>query len=99
MPGRPVLGSYYEQAISKTAPHPAAARLWEEYLYSVEAQNLYLKGAAIPVRLAAMTTAGTIDKAALAALPPVNGTPVFMSDAQATAASAYLAAHWAAAIG
>ncbi|HEY8814468.1 MAG TPA: hypothetical protein VIP57_05115 [Candidatus Dormibacteraeota bacterium] len=46
-----------------------------------------------------MTTAGTLDKAALAALPPVNGTPVFMSNDQSTAASAYLASHWAAAIG
>jgi putative spermidine/putrescine transport system substrate-binding protein len=99
LPGGQVVGSYYNQAISKTATHPAAARLWEEFLYSDQGQNLYLKGAGIPVRLAAMTTAGTVDKAALAALPPVNGTPVFMSDAQSTAASAYLAAHWAAAIG
>ena len=73
--------------------------MWEEFLYSDTGQNLYLKGAGIPVRLAAMTTAKTVDQAALAALPPVNGTPVFMSDAQSTAASAYLASHWAAAIG
>jgi putative spermidine/putrescine transport system substrate-binding protein len=99
LPGGQVVGSYYNQAISKTAPHPAAARLWEEYLYSDSGQNLYLKGAGIPVRLAAMKTSGTIDQAALAALPPVNGTPVFMSNAQSTNASAYLAAHWAAAIG
>ena len=25
--------AYYDQAISKSAPHPAAARLWEEYLF------------------------------------------------------------------
>jgi putative spermidine/putrescine transport system substrate-binding protein len=99
LPGGNVVGSYYNQAISKTATHPAAARLWEEFLYSDTGQNLYLKGAGIPVRLAAMTTAKTVDQAALAALPPVNGTPVFMSDAQSTAASAYLASHWAAAIG
>ena len=30
--------AYYDQAISKYAPHPAAARLWEEYLYSVTRQ-------------------------------------------------------------
>jgi putative spermidine/putrescine transport system substrate-binding protein len=99
LPGGQVVGSYYNQAVSKTAAHPAAARLWEEFLYSDTGQNLYLKGAGIPVRLAAMTTAGTLDKAALAALPPVNGTPVFMSSTQSTAASAYLASHWAAAIG
>jgi putative spermidine/putrescine transport system substrate-binding protein len=99
LPSGSVVSSYYNQAISKTAPHPAAARLWEEYLYSNEGQNWFLKGGALPIRLAAMTAAGTADAAALAALPPVNGTPVSMSDAQSTAASAYLAAHWAAAIG
>jgi putative spermidine/putrescine transport system substrate-binding protein len=99
LPTGQVVGSYYEQAISKTAPHPAAARLWEEYLYSAEAQNLFLKGGAHPIEQVAMTTAGTIDKAALSALPPVNGSPVFMSDAQGATASAYLAAHWAQAIG
>src|ERR1700684_4562288 len=38
--------AYYDQAISKTAPHPAAARLWEEYLYSTAGQNLWLEGKA-----------------------------------------------------
>ena len=78
VPSDAVLGGYYAQAISKTAPHPAAARLWEEYLYSDEGQNLWLKGGARPVRQAAMTTAGTIDAAAAAALPQVTGTPVFL---------------------
>jgi putative spermidine/putrescine transport system substrate-binding protein len=98
LPTGQVIGSYYEQAISKVAPHPAAARLWEEYIYSAEGQNYYLKGGARPVEVAAMTSAGTVDKDALSALPPVNGTPVFMTDAQGAAASAYLAAHWAQAI-
>lgn len=98
VPNNAILGGYYAQAISKTAPHPAAARLWEEYLYSDEGQNLWLKGLARPVRQAAMEKAGTVDKAAAAALPAVNGTPVFLSAAQATAAKNYLASHWAAAI-
>jgi putative spermidine/putrescine transport system substrate-binding protein len=98
VPSNAILGGYYAQAVSKTAPHPAAARLWEEYLYSNEGQNLWLKGLARPVRQAAMTTAGSVDAAAAAALPPVNGTPVFLSADQATAAKTYLAAHWAAAI-
>lgn len=98
VPSNAILGGYYAQAISKTAPHPAAARLWEEYLYSDEGQNLWLKGLARPVRQAAMVKAGTVDKAAAAALPAVNGTPVFLSADQATAAKNYLASHWAAAI-
>jgi putative spermidine/putrescine transport system substrate-binding protein len=98
VPSNAILGGYYAQAVSKTAPHPAAARLWEEYLYSDEGQNLWLKGLARPVRQAAMTTSGKVDAAAAAALPAVNGTPVFLSASQATAASAYLGSHWAAAI-
>ncbi len=35
---------FYSQAINKDAPHPAAARLWQEYLYSAEGQNLWLAG-------------------------------------------------------
>ena len=57
-----VVAGYYFQAINADAPHPAAARLWEEFLYSDEGQNLWLKGGARPVRGDAMAEAGTIDK-------------------------------------
>jgi len=50
IPQNAVLGGYYAQAVNKGAPHPAAARLWEEFLYSDEGQNLWLKGGARPVR-------------------------------------------------
>src|SRR5437764_6559918 len=99
VPSNAILLDYYAQAVSKTAPHPAAARLWEEYLYSDEGQNLWLKGLARPVRMAAMQASGKIDAAAAAKLPQVNGTPVFLTDAQATKAKEYLASHWAQAIG
>jgi putative spermidine/putrescine transport system substrate-binding protein len=98
VPPNATVGGYYVQAINKQAPHPAAARLWEEYLYSDEGQNLWLKGGARPVRQAAMTTSGKIDATAAAALPPVRGTPVFPTQAQQTAAGAYVSAHWSAAI-
>ena len=99
VPANAVVGGYYAQAISNSAAHPAAARLWEEFLYSDEGQNLYLKGGARPVRMTAMTTAGTVDAAASAALPKVDGTPAFLTPEQATKAKAYLAANWAKAIG
>jgi putative spermidine/putrescine transport system substrate-binding protein len=99
VPAGAVVGGYYVQAISKSAPHPAAARLWEEYLYSDEGQNLWLKGGARPVREAAMVAAGTIDKAAYAALPKAVGTPVFLTKEQNTKANTYLGANWAKAIG
>jgi putative spermidine/putrescine transport system substrate-binding protein len=99
VPAGAVIGGYYVQAINKDAAHPAAARLWEEYLYSDEGQNLWLKGGARPVREAAMVTAGTIDKTAHDALPKADGTPVFLTSAQSDKANAYLAANWAKAIG
>ncbi len=101
IPPSAVLGGYYAQAISKTAPHPAAARLWEEFLYSQArdgGQNLWLLGGARPVELAAMTAAGTVNATAARKLPPVRGTPRFLSPAQATRAANYVAAHWAQAI-
>jgi len=99
-PGVP-LGGYYTQAINKNAPHPAAARLWEEFLYSQAAgggQNLWLQGGARPVEQLAMANNGSIDKAAAAKLPAISGTPIFLSQSQATGAATYLSANWQAAI-
>jgi putative spermidine/putrescine transport system substrate-binding protein len=98
VPSNAIIGGYYSQAINKAAPHPAAARLWEEYLYSDAGQNLWLKGGARPVRMAAMVTAGTIDAAAAAALPAVTGTPQVPSGDQTSKASAYVVANWSAAV-
>ncbi|GIM93803.1 ABC transporter substrate-binding protein [Paractinoplanes toevensis] len=99
VPSGAVLGSYYVQAISKDAPHPAAARLWEEFLYSDDGQNLWLKGGARPVRAEAMQKAGTIDATAFAALPKIEGTPVVPTEAQNTKAKEYLTANWAKTVG
>ena len=41
---------YYCQAINATAPHPWAARLWQEFLYSDQGQLLWLKGYSHPAR-------------------------------------------------
>jgi len=99
VPANAVVGGYYVQAINKDAPHPAAARLWQEFLYSDQGQNLWLKGGARPVREDAMTKAGTIDAAAHSALPPTQGTPVFLTKEQEAKAKNYLAANWANAVG
>jgi putative spermidine/putrescine transport system substrate-binding protein len=101
IPQNAILGGYYAQAINKGAPHPAAARLWEEFLYSQAAsggQNLWLQGGARPVEQLAMANNGSIDKAAAAKLPAVSGTPVFLSGPQSTDAANYLAANWAKAV-
>jgi putative spermidine/putrescine transport system substrate-binding protein len=101
IPSNAVLGGYYAQAINKSAPHPAAARLWEEFLYSQATdggQNLWLQGGARPVEEAAMTANGSIDKSAAAKLPAVSGTPLFLTEGQATSAANYLATNWAKAV-
>ena len=101
VPSNAVLGGYYAQAINKNAPHPAAARLWEEFLYSQATdggQNLWLVGGARPVEMSAMMASKSINSAAAAKLPPVSGTPVFLSATQATDAATYLAQNWAQAV-
>lgn len=99
VPKEAVVAGYYYQAVNADAPHPAAARLWQEYLYSDEGQNLWLKGGARPVRFDAMKTAGTLDTAAAEALPPVEGTAVVPTQADSDAGKAYLAENWANAVG
>ncbi|RSN13405.1 ABC transporter substrate-binding protein [Streptomyces sp. WAC 01325] len=89
---------YYSQAINKDAPHPAAARLWQEYLYSTEGQNLWLKGFARPVLMPAMDKAGTLDKTAAAKLPEVSGTPAFPTEDQQNKAKTVLGQGWAKAV-
>ncbi|MER6211917.1 extracellular solute-binding protein [Streptomyces sp. NPDC001642] len=89
---------YYSQAINKDAPHPAAARLWQEYLYSAEGQNLWLKGYARPALMTSMESAGTLDKTAAAKLPQVTGTPSFPTEDQQSKAKTVIAQGWAKAV-
>jgi len=87
--------SYYCQAINATAPHPWAARLWEEFLYSDQGQLLYLKGYAHPARFADLLKRNVVPKAQLAALPalPAGGVK-FASLAQQNKAKAVVNAQW-----
>ena len=91
--------SYYNQAVSVDAPHPAAARLWQEFLYSPEAQNMFIEGGAYPVTLAAMTEAGTVDADAIAAIGTIDGELVTPTEDQSATAATLLSEKWAAAIG
>jgi putative spermidine/putrescine transport system substrate-binding protein len=98
VPEEAVVAGYYFQAINADAPHPAAARLWQEFLYSDEGQNLWLEGGARPVRGDAMAEAGTIDEELWGALPEVSGEPVIPTDEQTVTAGEYLASNWSKAI-
>jgi len=70
VPATGVQAGVYVQAISAYAPHPNAAKLWMEYLYSDEGQLLWLKGYCHPARFNAMSKAGKIPQDLLDALPP-----------------------------
>ena len=50
VPKTGVVAGVYVQAISAYAPHPNAAKLWMEYLYSDEGQIVWLKGYCHPIR-------------------------------------------------
>ncbi len=101
VPSDVLLGEYYSQAISASAPDPAAARLWEEYLYSVQGQNLWLAGGARPAELAFMQAHHTANKGLVAKLPalPAHVTPLFPSTAQIEAAATVVNSTWAAKVG
>ncbi|MGP4001069.1 ABC transporter substrate-binding protein [Streptomyces sp. 8N706] len=93
-----VFAQYYTQAINKDAPHPAAARLWQEYLFSPEGQNLRLDGYARPVLMDAMKEDRTLHEIAAAWLPEVEGTPRFPTEEQTVRAKKAVARGWADAV-
>ena len=88
----------YVQAISAYAPHPNAAKLWMEYLYSDEGQTLWMKGYCHPIREADMRERGVIPADLLAKLPDVSGA-VFPTLDQLNAAKELITVNWDAAVG
>jgi putative spermidine/putrescine transport system substrate-binding protein len=88
------VAAFYNDAINKDAAHPAAARCWIEYVFSDEGQNTWLKGFALPVRLAAMQEAGTLDQAAAAAINAPSTAPVQLTQEQIDKATKYLTDNW-----
>ena len=69
VPTQGVYGAHYCQAINATAPHPWAARLWQEFLYSDAGQLLWLKGYSHPALFADMVRRKVVPKAMINALP------------------------------
>jgi putative spermidine/putrescine transport system substrate-binding protein len=99
VPDNAAVAGYYYQAINADAPHPAAARLWQEFLYGDEGQNLYAAGGVRPVRADAMLRAGTMNPAVVAKIPVIDGPVTVPSPAQTSAAATYLQDNWAKAVG
>ncbi len=92
------LAGVYVQAISAYAPHPNAAKLWMEYLYSDEGQLAWASGFCHPIRFEAMSAAGTIPAEVLAQLPSTEGA-YFPSIAEIEAAKAIITAGWPTVVG
>ena len=101
VPADGVYAAYYAQAINSSAPHPWAARLWEEFCYSDQGQIIWLKGYSHPARFNDLAQRKVIPKNLLAALPDsaVYAKVKFASLAQQTNAKAKIAAEWPSKVG
>jgi putative spermidine/putrescine transport system substrate-binding protein len=91
-------GGLYVQAISAFAPHPNAAKLWMEFLYSDEGQNIWLKGYCNPIRFEDMSTRNAIPAEILAKLPDTAGA-VFPTLDQLNTATALITKNWDSVVG
>ena len=88
----------YVQAISAYAPHPNAAKLWMEFLYSDEGQAIWMKGYCHPIREADMRERGVIPEDLLAKLPDTTGA-VFPTLEQLNAAGELITTQWDTVVG
>jgi putative spermidine/putrescine transport system substrate-binding protein len=88
----------YVQGISAYAPHPNAAKLWQEFLYSDEGQNIWLKGYCHPIRYEDLTANTKVPQEQLDKLPDVAGA-VFPSLDQLNAATTLITEGWDSVVG
>jgi putative spermidine/putrescine transport system substrate-binding protein len=91
-------GGMYIQAISAFAPHPNAAKLWMEWIYSDEGQNVWLKGYCNPIRYDDMAARNAIPADLKAKLPDTKGAFLPTLD-QITKATTAITAGWPTTVG
>ena len=101
IPSDGVIAGVYVQAISAYAPHPNAAKLWMEYIYSDEGQLGWLSGYCHPIRFNDMAARGVIPADLLAKLPAPEAyaKAIFPSLDEQSAAKAVVAEIWATEMG
>lgn len=101
VPKSAVIAGVYIQAISAFAPHPSAAKLWMEYLYSDEGQLGWLKGYCHPIRFNDLAAKGLIPKELLDKLPPAEGyaKAIFPTLDEQAAAKEVITKKWDAVVG
>ncbi len=92
--------SFYNEAINKDAPHPAAARLWQEWIYSDEVQTIFLEANAVPVRIDALKESGAVDDKLIeqATFGTDSADWISPDPKQVEAANKLLGERWAAAV-
>jgi putative spermidine/putrescine transport system substrate-binding protein len=94
----PPFAGVYAQAISAYAPHPNAAKLWMEFLYSDEGQLLWMEGYCYPIRFDDLSARGVIPEELLEKVPDASGA-VFPTLDQLNAANEAIVAGWDAVVG
>jgi putative spermidine/putrescine transport system substrate-binding protein len=101
VPKSGVVAGVYVQGISAYAPHPNAAKLWMEYLYSDEGQLLWLKGYCHPIRFQALVKNRKVPADVLAKLPPAEAyaKAVFPTLDQQDRAKQVITKQWDAVVG
>lgn len=101
IPKSGVVAGVYVQGISAYAPHPNAAKLWMEHLYSDEGQLGYLKGYCHPSRFQDLASNKKIPDDLLKALPPAEAyaKAAFPTVADQEAAKAVITAQWDSVVG
>jgi len=96
VPKSGVVAGVYVQGISAFAPHPNAAKLWMEHLYSDEGQIAWLKGYCHPIRFKDLVSKNKVPADLLAKLPPAESyqKAVFPTLEQQDAAKAKITGEW-----
>ena len=98
VPAQGRFAGVYVQGISAYAPHPNAAKLWQEFLYSDEGQLIWMKGYCYPIRYENLKAEGKIPAEIGDKLPDVEGA-VFPSLEQLNAARDLITGQWDAVVG
>jgi putative spermidine/putrescine transport system substrate-binding protein len=101
VPKSGVVACVYVQAISAFAPHPNAAKLWMEYLYSDEGQLGWLKGYCHPIRFNDLAKNGKIPQEMLDKMPPAAAyeAAVFPTLDEQGAAKTAITTNWDSVVG
>jgi putative spermidine/putrescine transport system substrate-binding protein len=96
VPTSGVVAGVYVQAISAYAPHPNAAKLWMEYLYSDEGQIGWLKGYCHPIRFQDLAKRNRVPADLMAKLPPATAyaKAVFPTLAEQSQAQQIITKQW-----